>query len=170
MANAAFLRLHKHHVLRPISSFCITVSDKTPPLKVIYKEEKKNWILGLYDNISPIICFYFFFVCFGIDYQVTYPYLWVHPMNKLWVNLFDREFNKVIFSTLVKWRPVWKSNFETLININFKAWNSRGFIQPYTLLLFQVCESRVSYHVFTLTWGHKLRGNLAWLGGDYWKC
>lgn len=106
MANAAFLRLHKHHVLRPFSSFCITVSDKTPPLKVIYKEEKKiGFWASMIISVQLSAFIFSLFVLGLITRSLMHTYEFI-PMNKLWVNLFDREFNKVIFSTLVKWRPV----------------------------------------------------------------
>lgn len=50
--------------------------------------KKRNWILGLYDGISQAICFYsviFFFVCFGVDCQVTYS------QQMIWMIPFDGE-------------------------------------------------------------------------------
>lgn len=65
--------------------------------------KKRNWILGLYDGISQAICFYFvifFFVCFGVDYQVT------SSQQMIWTIPFDGEFNKAILNALVKWKPM----------------------------------------------------------------
>lgn len=69
----------------------------------LYRRKKKK--IGFWASmiISVQLSAFIFslFVLGLITRSLMHTYEFI-PMNKLWVNLFDREFNKVIFSTLVK--------------------------------------------------------------------
>lgn len=73
-------------------------------MKIICKEEVGFWVSIIISvRLSHLIFKMFSLFWGGLPGQV------------LWLILFDAKFNKVIFSVLVKWKPMCKMNFEILL-------------------------------------------------------
>lgn len=147
LANDAFLGLHKHQVLRLLSWFCGVVIRCTV-WKLYGRKKKQNWILGLYDSIELgyLLLILYFFLC------LFWGWLPGH-LFRVWMIPSDGRFNKA-FNVLVKRRPMWKSNVETLLLTQRSKSGIQGAsFQLYSFLSFWDRQSRVSCHLFTLTWG-----------------